>query len=357
MASNPMGEVIRLVKGEADRLGDFLSGLDGDGWSKDSYCDGWMIGDVVGHLSVGSETWTNSINRAVNGDHNPPQGQSFLPAGERGSDVTAEAARTIYQQQGAQLLDRFKTGYARLAEVLDGLKPEDWDKLCFHRRGPMPVADYVEVRLQELTVHGWDIRWGVDPAAEMWPEPLEVMVGRVPRWVSNAFRPRVGPAGAGPVPVRGGGSRAGPRGLPGNPRGIPGGDRSPRRCQRHIPVRHRQLHPANFWTAGHCGVHCRRDAWRSKGPKTWPPTSPSGSRGFNGGGFYFFPGSWVEGRGLAWLGETASGNRVLIFGTLNKPESPENPMVPAKEAMPTVLHRQISPCPRFLDSRLRGNYG
>ena len=209
MASNPMGEVIRLVKGEADRLGGFLSGLDGDGWSKDSYCDGWMIGDVVGHLSVGSETWANSINRAVNGDDNPPQGQSFLPAGERGSDVTAEAARTIYQQQGAQLLDRFKTGYARLAEVLDGLKPEDWDKLCFHRRGPMPVADYVEVRLQELTVHGWDIRWGVDPAAEMWPEPMEVMVGRVPRWVSNAFRPGLDlPAPvryrfevAGPVPV------------------------------------------------------------------------------------------------------------------------------------------------------------
>ena len=32
-------------------------------------------------------------------------------------------------------------------------------------------------------------------------------------------------------------------------------------------------------------------------------------------------------------------------------------MIPAKEAMNTVLHRQIRPFPRLLDSRLRRNYG
>ena len=32
-------------------------------------------------------------------------------------------------------------------------------------------------------------------------------------------------------------------------------------------------------------------------------------------------------------------------------------MIPAKGAMHTVLHRQIRPCPRLLDSRLRGKDG
>ena len=198
MAANQMDDVIRLVCSEAERLGEFLSGLNETDWAKASYCEGWVIGDVVGHLAGGAENWINSINRAVNGDSNPPEGQTFLAPGDRASNVTADSARSAYQQQGTQLLERFKTGYAQLAEVLGGLKPEDWDKQCFHRRGAMPIGAYVEVRLQELTVHGWDIRWGVDPSAQMWEDALGVMVGRVPRWVSNAFQPGLSL----PAPVR-----------------------------------------------------------------------------------------------------------------------------------------------------------
>ncbi len=198
MAANQMDDVIRLVCSEAERLGEFLSGLNETDWAKASYCEGWVIGDVVGHLAGGAENWINSINRAVNGDSNPPEGQTFLAPGDRASNVTADSARNAYRQQGTQLLERFKTGYAQLAEVLGGLKPEDWDKQCFHRRGAMPIGGYVEVRLQELTVHSWDIRWGVDPSAQMWEDALGVMVGRVPRWVSNAFQPGLSL----PVPVR-----------------------------------------------------------------------------------------------------------------------------------------------------------
>ncbi len=198
MTVNQMSEVIRLVKGEAERLGGFLSGLEDGDWARDSFCEGWKIGDVVGHLAVGADTWVNSITRSKSGDSGPPEGGAFLAPGDRGSNVTAEAARAAYQQQGPGLLEQFQAGYARLGETLDGLQPDDWERLCFHRRGPMPVSDYVEVRLQELTVHGWDIRWGLDNSAEMWPDVLGLMVGRVPRWVSAAFRPGL----ALPVPVR-----------------------------------------------------------------------------------------------------------------------------------------------------------
>ena len=198
MAATPMKEVINLVNSEASRLGEFLSGLGVQDWSRQSACEGWVIGDVVAHLTVGAQSWANSINRALAGGAGPPPGQAFLTEGDRGSEVIGETARASYQQLGTQLLEKFTTGYDHLAQVLAPLDAEDWKQPCFHRRGPMPVGDYVEVRVQELVMHGWDIRSGVDQAAALWDESLALMVGRVPRWVRNAFRPDLDL----PTPVR-----------------------------------------------------------------------------------------------------------------------------------------------------------
>ena len=189
MAATPMKEVVNLVNGEASRLGEFLSGLNAQDWSRQSACEGWVIGDVVAHLTGGAESWASSINRALTGDAGPPPGQGFLTEGDRGSEVIGETARASYQQLGTQLLEKFTAGYDHLAQVLATLDVEDWKRSCCHRRGSMPVGDYVEVRVQELVVHSWDIRSGVDQAAELGEESLALMVGRVPRWVSNAFRP------------------------------------------------------------------------------------------------------------------------------------------------------------------------
>ena len=100
MATSQMSEVIQLVNSEAARLGDFLSGLDERAWSQPNACDGWVVGDVVAHLTAGAERWADSITRAAAGDASPPQGQSFLAAGERGSETTAQAARASHQRLG-----------------------------------------------------------------------------------------------------------------------------------------------------------------------------------------------------------------------------------------------------------------
>lgn len=189
MSTNPMSELIELVNSEASRLGQFLSQLDDASWSRDSACEGWKVGDVVGHLASGGATWSNSITRAIIGDSGPPVGGAFLQPGERGSSTIAQAAIAIHQEMGTKLLDNFSEGYDRLRQVMAGLTAEDWEKPCFHRRGPIPVRDYVAVRLQELAVHGWDIRSGLDSSAQMSQESLAWMVGRVQRWVDNAFRP------------------------------------------------------------------------------------------------------------------------------------------------------------------------
>jgi hypothetical protein len=87
----------------------------------------------------------------------------------------------------AALLQVFVNDYQRLHQVLLDLQPEDWDKPCFHRRGVLPVRDYVGIRLQELVIHGWDMRIAFDEAAVLSEKPLPVLVGMAQRWLSNTF--------------------------------------------------------------------------------------------------------------------------------------------------------------------------
>ena len=189
MTSIATTDLIQLVNSEATHLRGFLAGLNEQAWNQDSACAGWKVSDVAAHLTMAAETWADSITRGAAGDSNPPEGQSFFTAGERGSEIISQAAISYHERVGAELLQNYSAGYDRLAQVMSVVRAEDWDKHCFHRRGPMPMRDYVALRVQELTVHSWDIRSSQDKDAELSREPLSLLAGMVPRWLKNAFRP------------------------------------------------------------------------------------------------------------------------------------------------------------------------
>ena len=193
MQSGEMTRVTHLIAAEASNLGAFLAGLDREGWSRDSACGEWMVGDVVAHLTQGAYNWASGISRAVEGDANSPAGQRALRPGERGSETTAQQAIDYRQRTGEEeLLKSFTDGYQQLNQLLSGLRVEDWEKPCFHRRGIMPIHEYVALRLQELAIHGWDIRSAFDASSAVAEEPMPVLVGRVPRWLTNTFSPDPG---------------------------------------------------------------------------------------------------------------------------------------------------------------------
>jgi uncharacterized protein (TIGR03083 family) len=185
-----MPDVIALIGSEASRIQHFMADLSAPEWSQPSVCDGWTVGDVFAHITQGALTWRDTIRRAQAGDAGPPPGQRLLQPGERGSDTTAQRAIDYHQELGAeQLLSAFADGYEGLRQVLLELQPEDWDKPCFHRRGILPTRDYVGIRLQELTIHGWDIRSAFDAAATLSEPPLPILIPRAQRWLTNTFRP------------------------------------------------------------------------------------------------------------------------------------------------------------------------
>jgi len=190
MRTTVMTEVIELIRSEASQLRNFLGGLSLEEWSRPSACAGWTIGDVVAHLTQGARTWSEAITRAMAGDFAPPPGQPPLSPGERGSAATAQRAIDFHQAMGEDaLLHAFADGYQQLHQVLLSLHAEDWDKPCFHRRGVLPTHDYVGLRLQELTIHGWDMRTAFDAAATLSERSLPVLLGLAQRWLSNTFHP------------------------------------------------------------------------------------------------------------------------------------------------------------------------
>jgi uncharacterized protein (TIGR03083 family) len=185
-----MPDVIALIGSEVYQIQDFMAGLSAAEWSRPSACGGWAVGDVFAHITQSAVTWRDTILRAQAGDANPPPGQRLLQPGERGSDTTAQRAIAYHQEVGAkQLLNLFAEGYESLRQVLLELQPEDWDKPCFHRRGILPTRHYVGIRLQELTIHGWDIRSAFDAAATLSEPPLPILVPQAQRWLANTFRP------------------------------------------------------------------------------------------------------------------------------------------------------------------------
>jgi uncharacterized protein (TIGR03083 family) len=185
-----MTEMITSISSEASHLRDFLASLDTEAWSRPSACTGWTVGDVAAHLTQGASAWNATITRAIAGDANPPPGEQMLRPGERGSETTARRAIAFRQGMGqAELLHAFSDGYQRLHQVLQGLQPADWDRPCYHRRGILPVRDYAGLRLQELAIHGWDMRSAFDAAATVSERPLPVLLGVARRWLTNTFRP------------------------------------------------------------------------------------------------------------------------------------------------------------------------
>ena len=82
----------------------------------------------------------------------------------------------------------------------EALRPEDWEKPSFHRRGIIPVHENVTRRVQEIAIHGWDIRSAFDPAAEISEAGAQEIATVAHRWLGVCFVQRWREA---PTPVSG----------------------------------------------------------------------------------------------------------------------------------------------------------
>ena len=162
---------VQLVQAESAQLAHDLHALPPEAWRRPSACDRWEVRDVVGHLILGAELYQSVISRGLQGNTAPLEG--FPQAGT----VNAASAAPLFDQMsvarreslGDQLLSTFTATSDQLHQILARCGPQDWETLCYHPAGVLPVRLFVALRLSELVMHGWDIRSRLEPDAHLGP--------------------------------------------------------------------------------------------------------------------------------------------------------------------------------------------
>lgn len=196
----PPEERLRILLAETHRLEDYLTRLSKEDWIHPTACSEWCVADVVAHLARNSRNTAPRISRALQGDASP---DDLSPRRALGSvDPVSMAQRTIASRKGFgepdAILPEFLAANIDLRQTLSIVGPGDWDKPVYREAGPEPISNMVDVKIAELSLHGWDIRSQFDPSAALSPEAVPVMVERIaqrPKWWS--FK-----QGASPLPIR-----------------------------------------------------------------------------------------------------------------------------------------------------------
>ena len=96
----------------------------------------------------------------------------------------------LRQHLGDGLLHAFVENHPRLHKLLTEFGPEEWETPCWHaRRSAIPARDYLDLRLQELVIHDWDIGADLEPEAALDPEGARALLPVAQTWLAITFRP------------------------------------------------------------------------------------------------------------------------------------------------------------------------
>ncbi len=180
---------VAVAKRLAASIREYLGNLTPEQWELPSACAEWQVRDVVSHLLGGAERQAESMARGRGGDSNPPAG--FVPPEPAVLSAT-NAQRDIDRRDrlAGRILEAFDASYEGLHKEFDEFGDGTWDTLCWHvRRGAMTAASYVELRIQELAIHDWDIRSAFQSGAGLDPDCVPVLLDMSPRWLGMCFRP------------------------------------------------------------------------------------------------------------------------------------------------------------------------
>ena len=173
MENDQVKERIEVSKAGSARLEQRLRALSAEELNGPSACDRWAVGDVIAHLVFVVQFQKNMIARGLQGDDSAPEGARRPGAADVPTEVRiAQGAIRLREKLGEGLADAFNEKYQDSFEFLDSLVPDDYGKACWHPWGPMTVADFVDLVVNELAIHAWDALSPLDPDYHMPQESL-----------------------------------------------------------------------------------------------------------------------------------------------------------------------------------------
>ncbi len=153
-----------------------------------SACPAWDVGTTVAHLTGGSLRQCASMQRGLEGQHGPPDGNLTVTTPDDVQQRNAVSNRQLREAFGEELLTRFRDAYAELDDLLTSWT--DWSIGCWHhRRGTMSADSYLDLRIQELVIHDWDMRSGGTGQAALDHNGILALLPVSEMWYELCFRP------------------------------------------------------------------------------------------------------------------------------------------------------------------------
>ncbi len=181
---------VPLVKSECARLSKVWRGFSEAQWKTPTFCPGWLAEDPVVHVATGAVFYASSIRRALDGlPPEPPYGKGT----KEFYAIRIRKGEELKALPREKMLDAFDAASAKVQAELDRIRPGDFPKAAFHPRGLIPLGAWAGMRLVEVVIHDWDIRYGQDPAAKVAPQGVEGMLTFLPSYQTRFFGWRENP--------------------------------------------------------------------------------------------------------------------------------------------------------------------
>lgn len=187
-----MEPIVRALAEQQDELAGLLAGLDDEGWSRPSACEGWTVADVVLHLAQTNEMATGSARGDL------PGAMAELADGvpATAGDVDEGAALLVAAQRGVPpiaLHERWARSCRDLREALLARAPGD--RLTWVV-GELAARTLGTTRLAETWIHTGDVAAGLgmtlEPTDRLW-HIVHLAWRTIPYAFDRAGEPRPGP--------------------------------------------------------------------------------------------------------------------------------------------------------------------
>lgn len=147
--------ILRVVRHEAEQL--FALAERPEAWEAPTACADWTTRDVVAHIVDTTEGYFGAFDAARGtGEVPPPHGLAAM------SRLVNERATSFRGVPQAEMIERLRTDFHKMQEILEAIGPDDWTGLMVTHAymGPVPAFFYAAGQLMDYGVHTWDLRQG-----------------------------------------------------------------------------------------------------------------------------------------------------------------------------------------------------
>jgi uncharacterized protein (TIGR03083 family) len=174
-----------------DRIAGVVAGLTPEQLTGPSGASEWTIAEVLSHLGSGAEIGWYPVKAAATGERvDAPDNQEVW---DRWNGMAPEDQASSFVQSDEQSVATF-----------EGLSPEQRESITIDLAflpEPVPLATVLGMRLNEQTLHGWDVEVGLDPAAALTDESAALVAEHFSSTMSFMLGFVGKPEGVGPARV------------------------------------------------------------------------------------------------------------------------------------------------------------